>query len=101
MCGWVGDVSYHFSIFLYHLKIKNHLIFLFSCTFHDNYSTTSANPQVEEDLLEFYAWVDAPGWRQLFVPSRPPMTLCFVDSSHSRLLAQYAQRIDKSKVVKY
>ena len=50
---------------------------------------------------EFYAWVDAPGWRQLLVPSRPPITLCFVGSSHSRLLAQYAQRIDKSKVVKY
>ena len=34
----------------------------------------------------------------MLVPSCPLMTLCFVGSSHSRLLAQ---RIDKSKVVKY
>lgn len=50
---------------------------------------------------ELYAWVDAPDWRQLLVPSHPPMALCFVGSSHSRLLAQYAQHIDKSKVVKF
>jgi len=50
---------------------------------------------------ELYAWVDAPDWRQLFDSSRQPMELCFVGSSHSRLLTQYAQRIDKNKLVKY